>query len=71
LQVEATINSKVSGGVQRYFLSFINKNNIENQKVRPKCLALYENLKYIGSTAEDSIRVLQKYSSAEGRLQVV
>ncbi len=61
----------MTGGVKRYFQSFINKNNIENKKLRPKCQALYENLKEISSKIDDCIKVLEKYSTSEGRLQLL
>jgi hypothetical protein len=71
MSVEGTVNSRVSGGIQKFFQAFINQENLEHPPTRVKVLKLYEELKNLSNTVSDSIKMLQKMNAPEGRLQVL
>ena len=70
MDMEGSVNSRINGGIQRYFSLFLSREMIAGP-LQAQCLDLFRKIKALSETLSDCLIVLESRNVDEGRLALL
>ena len=70
MDMEGSVNSRINGGIQRYFTLFLTRENIQGPQ-QAKCIELFARIKKLSETVSDCLEVLERQKINEGRFALL